>query len=596
MVLFVNRGYAVCMFTALLALSGDAWARGGGFRGGGGGGGARPAMPSARPSMPQARPNLPAARPSIPSRPSVPNLGGARPGMTRPASPGLNRPATPAPSVRPSVVSPGGGLKPNPRPALPATRPGGTGPAVVRPGVTQPGQVRPDVPGTVPGNATRPARPSFPDLGGTPGKYPGVTTRTDGDRPVTSRPQTKPALPGGTLPGRQPRPNPGALDDFLGLDKPLRPGGTVSRPTIRPGELPGGGTRPVVPSRPGVSTLPGITNRPGEDRPGINWPGGGRPGQTLPGQIRPGGDHPWKPDTKPWQPGGTGDWRPGQLPAWANRPGWTQAGNNWASAVTRPNLGNWSNLHPDRVQVWNQWGNNLRNHWNFHIHHNNWFHGEWWNQHHMAGFHYQHWHYGWCFHRHPWRYWWTVPSYVAMTQWFTWSAPASVWQTPIYYDYGTGGNVTTDNSVVYLDGQAVGSAADVAASAAGLSAVAPPASEAAAEAAEWLPLGTFAVSSHEDDVQPQRVIQLAVNKEGVVSGTLYNTTTDTAQTVLGQVDKSTQRVAMRIGETDVVAETGLYNLTLDNAPTQVHFGADRDEIWLLVRLEEPDEPEDASAE
>lgn len=189
-----------------------------------------------------------------------------------------------------------------------------------------------------------------------------------------------------------------------------------------------------------------------------------------------------------------------------------------------------------------------------------------------------------------------MPSYVAMTQWFTWSAPASVWQTPIYYDYGTGGNVTTDNSVVYLDGQAVGSAADVAASAAGLSAVAPPASEAAAEAAEWLPLGTFAVSSHEDDVQPQRVIQLAVNKEGVVSGTLYNTTTDTAQTVLGQVDKSTQRVAMRIGETDVVAETGLYNLTLDNAPTQVHFGADRDEIWLLVRLEEPDEPEDASAE
>jgi hypothetical protein len=38
-----------------------------------------------------------------------------------------------------------------------------------------------------------------------------------------------------------------------------------------------------------------------------------------------------------------------------------------------------------------------------------------------------------------------------------------------------------------------------------------------------LPLGTFAVSSGVQDVDPTRVIQLAVNKQGVISGTLYNT-------------------------------------------------------------------------
>ena len=38
-------------------------------------------------------------------------------------------------------------------------------------------------------------------------------------------------------------------------------------------------------------------------------------------------------------------------------------------------------------------------------------------------------------------------------------------------------------------------------------------------------------------------------------------------------------------------ETGLYNLTLEQAPVLVHFGSERTEDWLLVRLENPDEDE-----
>lgn len=140
--------------------------------------------------------------------------------------------------------------------------------------------------------------------------------------------------------------------------------------------------------------------------------------------------------------------------------------------------------------------------------------------------------------------------------------------------------------MVYVDGQEVGTPQDFAASAAQLATVDPPASEEDAENADWMPLGTFAVSSNQKDANPTRVIQLAVNKSGIVSGTLYNEATDEAQTVLGQVDKETQRVALRVGESeDIVVETGLYNLTQNEAPIMVHFGPDRVESWLLVRLE-----------
>ena len=107
---------------------------------------------------------------------------------------------------------------------------------------------------------------------------------------------------------------------------------------------------------------------------------------------------------------------------------------------------------------------------------------------------------------------------------------------------------------------------------------------------EWMPLGTFAVTKDPKDVDPTNVMQLAVSKEGIISGTMYNSKTDQAYTIQGSVDQETQRVAFRVGESDsIVIETGLYNLTQEDAAVLVHFGADRVENWLLVRLEEQDE-------
>ena len=550
-----------------------------------------PAGPNGtRPNFPGANGNV-ANRPQQPNlpttRPSVPNLGGGAgnvgtlPGMAnRPANtlPGMaNRPANPLPGAanRPANTLPGTANRPaTPLPGV-ANRPANPLPGTVRPGGERPVGERPNNPNL----ANRPGNMVRPGAGGTARPLPGDVGDFLGmDRPL--RPQTPETLPGVVPPGMRPGTN------LPGLGNGERPG---NRPDFS--NRPGINNRPGVEDRPGLENRPGISNRPGlNDRPGIT----DRPGlANRPGlNDRPGLDKPWKPDNRPWQPGNPGDWRPGNLPDWANRPNVGQVNNNWNNVINSPNLGNWTNLHPERTQVWNNWGNNVRNNWNVHVSHNNWFHGNWWNQHFNTGFAPNHWHYGRSFTRYPWRHWWAVPTFVGLTNWFTWSAPAASWQQPIYYDYGTGGNVVYNDNSVYIDGQQIASAGDFAASAATLAAVEPPATEADADAADWMPLGTFAVSTNEADAQPHRVVQLAVDKAGVVSGTLYNSGTDVTQTLLGQVDKQTQRVALRVGESNLVVETGLYNLTQDQAPLLVHFGADRVENWLLVRLEAA--PEDAT--
>jgi hypothetical protein len=38
-----------------------------------------------------------------------------------------------------------------------------------------------------------------------------------------------------------------------------------------------------------------------------------------------------------------------------------------------------------------------------------------------------------------------------------------------------------------------------------------------------------------------------------------------------------------------VCETGLYNLTHDEAPVLIHMGKEKTQQWLLVRLKQPEE-------
>lgn len=446
--------------------------------------------------------------------------------------------------------------------------------------------------------APRPIPPARPAPQPRPTPPPAV------QRPPADPPQTVQHPPGG---GFRPSPRPTTPPPGIVSHPRPTPGGSV--PTL------GGGNRPL-PQRP---TVPGIAQRPPASQP--------RPGAPAEVRPRPGevggflGLHrPVEPRPGPGQPGGGLAPRPGHSPtkpivterpafnrppniahntAINTRPSWVHLNNaqintiqnRWHNAFVgpraRPGVGlvDWGHFHPNRVAYWNNWGNSVRYHWHG-FHNPNWFSYSWWNAHpHPWGG----WHYSYAFSRYPAFYWWRIPTWNALTSWFTWGVPAAVWAQPVYYDYGPGGNVVYQDSQVYVGGEDVGSAADFAQSAAALATVPPPPSEEVAAQAEWMPLGTFAVSSSESDTDPSRVLQLAVDKAGVISGTLYNQKTDRTITIQGQVDKDTQRVAFRFGESDVVAETGLYNLTQHEVPLLVHFGVTRVENYLLVRLDAPQE-------
>lgn len=566
---------------------------------GGGGGMQRPA-PS-RPGGSSSMGNLsrPAPRPNLGSMPGLGSSGS----LNRP-SPGLgnlNRPTT-LPASRPST-----GMKPSTRPA-PGERPNlgnslGGGNSLrpeTRPSTrptTKPDLNRP--------NTGLPNIPGRPDLAGRPG---GVT------RPGTTLPGT--TLPGTTLPGvvspnnklpgvgrpgsgmPSTRPAPGDLGDFLGMGKPLRPttlpgdlgnvgiGQQPTRPNLPPGIGEGGlGSRPLNPNNklpPGID----IANRPGNNRPGDNRPGNDRPIDW--GNNRPGNDRPID-----WGNVNIGNTVINQRPSWVSidRNQYVNINNRWQNQLG--GMHNWATTNPGRLDYWNRWGNDVRHHWHHHGDCQGWFRPSWWNNHpHGWGA----WHYGYWYHNRPWNYWWTVPAFSAVSSWFTWTAPATVWAQPVYYDYGQGGNVVYNNDVVYINEQPVAKADEFAQTAAVLASVPPPKDESVLETMEWMALGTFTITTDEKDLAPSRVLQLAVNKQGIISGTMFNSTTDKAHAVQGRVDKETQRVAFRIGDAeDVVCETGLYNLTQSEAPMLVHFGTDKVENYLLVRLDQPEDEQAAEA-
>jgi hypothetical protein len=171
------------------------------------------------------------------------------------------------------------------------------------------------------------------------------------------------------------------------------------------------------------------------------------------------------------------------------------------------------------------------------------------------------------------------------------------WRAPIIYDYGTGGNVYYQGDTVYVQGAPYASAqvyseealqiADAGALA--LAAQKPPAEDQQNAEEEWLPLGVFALAD-ENDGDPIMYLQLAVNKQGIISGSYYNSVTDQSLPIQGSVDRESQRAAWTVGDNSTtVMETGIQNLTQDETQVLIHFGDDRTQTWLLVRIDQPEE-------
>ncbi len=105
-----------------------------------------------------------------------------------------------------------------------------------------------------------------------------------------------------------------------------------------------------------------------------------------------------------------------------------------------------------------------------------------------------------------------------------------------------------------------------------------------------MPLGVFALTQdgQASGPDPTMFLQLAISKEGIISGTLNNTATNKTQTIEGMADKQSQRCAWAVeGQTRPIMETGLVNLTEDSAPALVHFADGQTQQWLMVRLNDP---------
>lgn len=118
----------------------------------------------------------------------------------------------------------------------------------------------------------------------------------------------------------------------------------------------------------------------------------------------------------------------------------------------------------------------------------------------------------------------------------------------------------------------------------------PAAAPAAAPPADWMPLGVWALTQEEKG-DAVMFFQISVNKDGMISGGYQNVMTGESKPIAGSVDKQSQRAAWHIGDNqDTVIETGLFNLTKDVTTVAMHFGKDKTQTWLMVRLPAPQLP------
>jgi len=197
-----------------------------------------------------------------------------------------------------------------------------------------------------------------------------------------------------------------------------------------------------------------------------------------------------------------------------------------------------------------------------------WYNDRFWDNHHYhPGYYYQ--------GRNVWR----AASWVGLNNWLSWG-----WNQPIYYESGSPIYLPADTASIQWEN------------------LPPPpqeytevdagqqnnlAQETDQNPADWMDLGVFAVGNDKTDaLEANMVFQLALSKGGIIEGAYYNTATDQVYPVEGEVDRATQIAAwkMSLGTDSPIFETGIYNLTKDETPVQVHFSDGSTQNWLLVRM------------
>lgn len=184
------------------------------------------------------------------------------------------------------------------------------------------------------------------------------------------------------------------------------------------------------------------------------------------------------------------------------------------------------------------------------------------------------------FHQNP--VFWTWASFATVSAFMPWN-----WGIAETYDYGAGGNVYYEGDTVYAGDEEI-PAEEYAAQAEQIATTVPEVKN--PDEMDWLPLGVFALTrANKSDAVPNMFLQLAISKEGIIAGTYQNKTTEQTQSVEGMVDQESQRAAWVIGDRKTpILETGISNLTQNEASVLVHFEDGKTQQWLMVRIDNPD--------
>jgi hypothetical protein len=155
---------------------------------------------------------------------------------------------------------------------------------------------------------------------------------------------------------------------------------------------------------------------------------------------------------------------------------------------------------------------------------------------------------------------------------------------PVYYDYGT--NLYYEGDNVYYNGEAVATTEEYAQQAQQIASNVP---EVDPDQVDWLPLGVFALTEKDGSAEDATLfLQLAISKEGIIAGSFQNTATGNAFEVEGTIDKESQRAAWGpVGKDWPIMETGINNLTENEAGALLHFEDGQTQQWTMARLDEP---------
>ncbi|MCP4169620.1 MAG: hypothetical protein GY758_02470 [Fuerstiella sp.] len=192
-------------------------------------------------------------------------------------------------------------------------------------------------------------------------------------------------------------------------------------------------------------------------------------------------------------------------------------------------------------------------------------------------------HWGWHNYAHNWWKWATA---ATVTRWVV-----GGFGQPVYYSYGD--NLYYEGDNVYYNNEVVATTDEYTQQAQTIASSVP---EVSPDDVEWMPLGVFALTQKDDDSVEDSTLflQLAISKEGIIAGTFQNTATDKSFEVEGTIDRESQRAAWGpVGEDWPIMETGIYNLSENQAGALMHFDDGQTQEWSMVRLDEPTETDQA---